>query len=206
MSNNLQKAFLITTALYVFVGGSIFVAMVGFAQSSSSKNYRQVCLACFKEANLQPKQESKPETKKAEKLAKKEPQAKQPIKESMKAEQKPQAQHTPNNTPQLQQAQESVNPQKQFNDLNGNKIKEILAKHANNSHAQKARNNKITGTCKISFVLHPDGTVSNKDISDCHMLLQNSAKIAIEDAAPELPKPHDNCKITTSIDYTIIRG
>lgn len=205
MSNNLQKAFFITSILYVLMGGLVAFSVVNFTQNES-ENCSKVCLTCFKEVVSQPKQEIKQETKQIKKIAKKEPLS-TPVKETQKEEQKPNAQYAQSSASQAQKIEEtSANPQKQYNDKNSNKIREVLIKHANNSYAQKARNMGITGACKISFVLHPDGTVGNKEISDCHMWLKSSAKMAIEDAAPELPKPHENCKITTSIDYEIIKN
>lgn len=208
MSNNLQKAFLATTALYLFIGGLAFASIFQFFHQDTQETSTQVNLACFKEpiekAKL-PEEVKKQESKKIEKTPQKQL-SNQVSKEPIKPEQKQFVEPAQNIIHQIQKPQETAGIQKQFNDLNGQKIREILARHANNSYAQKARNNGVTGTCKVSFVLHPDGTVSDKDISDCHIWLKTSAKIAIEDAASELPKPRDNCKITTSIDYEIIRG
>ncbi len=204
MTNNFPKALLITSALYLFIGGLVAILMVNFVTSSKPNNCTQLCLAYFEEAKLQPTQlEPKPKTKTTEKITKKESDA-QPAQEAPKEEQKPVTQHAQSSIAQSQKIQESVTHQKQYNDLNGKKIREILIKHADNSYAQKARNKNVNGTCKISFVLHPDGTVSDKDVSDCHKLLKSSAEMAIEDAAHEFPKPHDNCRVTTSIDYEII--
>jgi outer membrane biosynthesis protein TonB len=208
MSNNLQKAFLITTALYIFLGSLIAFSIINLTQINTSQSCRQVCLACFEEANLQPKQEQKHEAKKIEKAIKKESKTQQPNVSQSMPQSFEQAHTSEAQTNKTQLAQTQTQPSEKIDDKrtcseinNGGIAEKILSRHANNSTARKALKKNISGTCNVSFVLHKNGTISEEQISNCHELLKKSVNIAIEEASTELPKPYDDCRVSTHVEY-----
>ena len=91
-----------------------------------------------KGAIIRKKEEKAAESKKIEKAPQKQL-SNQVSKEPIKPEQKQFVESAQNIIHQIQKPQETTGIQKQFNDLNGQKIREILVRHANNSYAQKAK-------------------------------------------------------------------
>lgn len=215
MINNFQKGFLAAGALYACSAAIAATILISNRHESTIGQSREIRIACCcdKQDSTQPIQnQQKSIEKKQENSPKQQKNVLNTQKQPSKLSSLPQTQtsnQTQNATPIIAPTQKLENtaaPKKQYNELNAQKIAAALARHANNYYFEKAiKNGMGEGICKIGFTLHPDGTVSDKKADDCSMWLRKSALAAIDEAVIELPKPNEDCKINTSIDYEIVR-
>ncbi len=87
--------------------------------------------------------------------------------------------------------------------LNKAKVKEVVSKYQ--IYPSSARKSGCEGICTVSFKLHPNGNINEVRIlkSSGFASLDKSALKALEDSAPELPRPNKPVTIVIPIEYIL---
>lgn len=92
-------------------------------------------------------------------------------------------------------------PTQNFLLLNKDKIYEAIQRAKR--YPRIAKKLHIQGVVKVSFILHPNGSVTNIKTSGANSILQKSARKTIIEASPEFPKPTKKVTISLNIAYKL---
>jgi periplasmic protein TonB len=205
MTNNLTKSFFISIGLYAVSTALIFVPLLSNTnQSKKCEVSRDVCLACFEQPKPQEpvKQEVAPKPQKKELSPK--PQKQTPVTPVVPSKQESTEKQTTSQTPQIAQPQKKSAPSsEEYMDINREKIRAVIAKYQ--TYPPRAHVLRQVGTCVVSFMLHPDGSVDDIKIrkGSGSVYLDRGAVLTIENAASELPKPQKSVTITIPLEYVL---
>lgn len=104
---------------------------------------------------------------------------------------------------QTQKKQAEANENDEYLKLNKAKLKEVVAKYQ--IYPMAAQKNGCEGLCLVSFRLYPNGHIDELKIvkSSGYASLDRSSIRAIEDAAPELPRPNKIVTVTVPLEYKL---
>ena len=187
----MKKAFLISLILHIILG-AFFVKFYHDKLSTNLYHDRKVKKINISLKKLQLKKEVKKEPKN---IVKKKPKPKHKTKLKSRKRKKLQKVQRVHKTfvPSI--------PKQNYLSLNRSKIYEAIQRAKR--YPPLAKRLGITGKVQVVFTLHPDGTVSNIQISGAHKILQKSARKTIMIASKEFPKSSEDVLVRVSIGYVL---